>query len=161
LIAACIVYFLGFAIGSVTLALDGTATQDSVAVATLLVHNGKALVGLWSGIVTFGLGSLSALALNGTLMGAAFASSRLPLVERLLWFLPHALIEVPGLVLGGAAGLRPLEVLTRYLRGENIRERMVDIGRNTLIIVYLSVVLVVVGAFIEAVLTPIMLHWVK
>jgi uncharacterized membrane protein SpoIIM required for sporulation len=85
-------------------------------------HNSMTILLFLSGIFTFGLTSFYALFLNGLILGASFyeLGSHSTYGLALLHIVPHGLFEVPAMVLAGAVGLYPIQIIMRYMQGAKL-----------------------------------------
>jgi len=70
----------------------------------------------------------------------------------LLYTVPHGILELPSIWLAGAAGLKGPQVFLRYLRGGEFVTKE-DI-KEYLTLSTISVVLIVIAAWVEANITP-------
>lgn len=85
----------------------------------------------------------------GFMVGAAL-NGGLSIVGVLAMVAPHGVLEFPGLLIAGTAGLKPLHELVRYLRGrkDHVFGRQETVQFIRLVIV--ASLLIVVAAFVEA-----------
>lgn len=92
---------------------DGTGSLPSGDVGTflsILGRNVSAALGLFTGVITFGIGTVAMLLLIGTMLGLSMAISvdTLGLVETIARSWAYTPLEVSGFVVAGAAGLIPV-----------------------------------------------------
>lgn len=120
---------------------------------TIAINNWLVAVGVAYAGIAFGIPTAVVLAGNGAILGAVFAVTTHPVLTAAL-IVPHALIEIPAIVIGGALGFRLARVALA-----RVRERLDDgalageITRAFWVLVGLAVVFVV-AAFVEAFITP-------
>lgn len=118
-------------------------------------HNVQVLALLWAGVFSLGLSTLGGLLLNGLSVGSVVFSADMPVALRLALFLPHGLVELPAIWIGGAVGFRiPFRILT-YLYGTVDQPVDENAVADTLVLVALSLLLIAVAAYIEALITPV------
>lgn len=127
-----------------------------IQVGSILVQNLFVLGVVLLGAVTLGLATVVTLWYNGFLVGVAMgaAATKGSLGVALLAVAPHGVVEYPAFVVGGAAALRLPTQLVEYLRGR--RDRPFDPASlaDSVLLVGVAVLLLVVGAVIEATVTP-------
>lgn len=153
-VAAGVALLAGGLAGATVLAGTGTVGNPPARSPTFFIaHNAGVLGVLWLGVVTGGLSTLASLLTNGLAFGRALAATGAPLATRVALFVPHAVFEVPGFLLAGAAGFLPIDRLIRYLRGrtESVFEAR-DV-RDLAHLVALSAACIVVGGVIEGTIT--------
>lgn len=127
----------------------------SIAVAAILEQNLFVLGVVLLGAVTLGLATVITLFYNGFLVGVVIGGAAIEgvLGVAVVAILPHGVFEYPAFVIGGAAALRLPRQLVRYLRGH--RETPFD--ETSLVrsaaLVGVAVVLLVIGAIIEVMVT--------
>lgn len=102
--------------------------------------------------MTWGIGSVILLFYNGVMVGLVAADYILAgqTVFLLGWLLPHGVIEIPAILIGGQAGF----VLARALIGRGDQtppgERLRAVGRDVCVLVYGLAVMLVWAGLIEA-----------
>ncbi|MEM8535482.1 MAG: stage II sporulation protein M [Chloroflexota bacterium] len=112
---------------------------------------------LMVGFITLGLYTATLLLINGFLTGAAIAAN---LGQFSLLFIgsaliPHGILEVPGLLLAGAVGLKSAEWCISIFWGRNTPSFPYDCLRGGIC----AVLLILLAAPIEAHITPwLLLH---
>jgi len=119
-----------------------------------LSRNAGVAAVLFVGSVTFGVVTAVTLCYNGFVVGYAVAGGERA-VRSVLLVAPHGVVELPAFVLAGAAGLGlPAEVI-RYLTGaqETLLRRSAVVGCLRRFLLALG--LLVVAAWLEAVVTPV------
>lgn len=107
------------------LPLDWTAgfrvrPEGGQAFAWILSRNAAVYLALLMGLVTAGLSAFVLLLFNGALLGHTIGMALLVGVDmgRILRALPHALLELPALLIGGAVGLLGFPVFVRWLTSD-------------------------------------------
>lgn len=125
--------------------------QNSVAYLFMIVLGG----------VTLGLAAVFLLLLNAAILGLVFGFTAAGVTgpefgwaETLALILPHALVEVPALLLGSTLGLRlGVDWLLPSAKGDRWqvwRSRLHDVG----VITPLAILLITIAALIEGFVTP-------
>ncbi|MGG3573694.1 stage II sporulation protein M [Bacillus gobiensis] len=143
-------YFIGmyFPIGEID---DNTTLTSNPFV--YFNHNIVALLYFLSGLVTFGLGSIYNLLLNGTLLGVAIESltAKTSFWVAILHILPHAVFEIPALLLAGGLGLLPIKWFYNFLKGnKRVHIRWIQLFKLGCVMICL----LLLAGFSEAWLTP-------
>ena len=105
----------------------------------------------YSGLAA-GIPAVVSLGFNGLVIGAV--GGAVDPVAFVALVAPHGIVEVPALVIGGAAGLRLGGVAIGALRGRYDDGDVAAAIRRTYLILLGLVPLFVVAAFVEAFLTP-------
>jgi len=125
----------------------------------LSILNSNLLVWIYLhlGIVTFGSSTLINLSYNGFTFGSIISKSLqigLRTKEILLLTLPHGIFEIPAIIIAGAAGFKiPYEII-RYLAGRKEQILTKEDIKEYLTLALISIILIVIAAFIEAYITP-------
>ncbi len=132
--------------------LELNVVPYSLDIEYLLTNNIKSIVLNIGGVFIIGLPSISNLSLNGLIFGLIVETSQMNYKQIILFTLPHGIFELPALWLAGAAGLKGPQVFLRYLRGGEFVTR--EDVKEYLTLSALSVVLIVIAAWIEANITP-------
>ncbi|MBD2867040.1 stage II sporulation protein M [Paenibacillus arenilitoris] len=124
-----------------------------------LTHNSRSILLFLSGLLTFGMTSIFALFANGFMIGFSVAGRNqdTPLWATLMHIIPHGIFEIPAMLLAGAVGLYPLQLLVRYARNQ----RPLKIGWMSIVlsIVWIGALLIA-AAFVEALISPAIIDWV-
>jgi stage II sporulation protein M len=170
--AATIVFVLGVGIGAGLVqvvsidALSEFAAGQSASlfpgrftVRVILVNNLIALGVVLAGVISFGVLSVLSLLFNGVIIGILLGATigvdgASPLVVAAL-IVPHGIIELPAFWLAGAIGLRVAHRLIRYLRGKDARVLTRAEVLEVIVLVVLAAVMIVVAAWIEVNITPV------
>jgi len=134
----------------------GLSEATTPTVVDLAVHNASVVALILAGTLVFGLTSIFLVFFNGITFGAlasgAVANAPLPLLLAAL--VPHGVVELPAFWIAGAVGLTPAYQLSRYLLGKQ-EEILPHQSRSDMLQLSILVfVLVIVAAWIEAVVTP-------
>lgn len=126
--------------------------KTNVAVDLLLVGGGLLL----------GVPTMVHLLLNGASLGVMLTlfPSEFTVLELVAAIAPHAIFEIPSLWLGGAAGLVLPRELVRYLRAEQTDIITRDAVGDVMRLAAVALLLVVVGAGVEAFVTPTIADYV-
>jgi uncharacterized membrane protein SpoIIM required for sporulation len=121
-----------------------------------ILHNNIAVyVKLISGVFVFGLLDIYLLFINGFYI--SFIASGIKITYIIAGILPHGVFEFTGFILAGAVGLKIPFNLILYILDEKekliAKEDIYEILHMSLI----SLLLIIIAAFIEAYITPILL----
>ncbi|MDR1819012.1 MAG: stage II sporulation protein M [Methanobrevibacter sp.] len=81
---------------------------------SIFINNFKAILMEYTGAIFFGLVTSVNLIFNGLLIG--YFGSKIALHKFLIGILPHGIFEIPGLIIGGAAGLVLSWFLFNFIR---------------------------------------------
>jgi len=124
----------------------------------LMVHNVRVTLQAFALGLTFGVGTAAVLFNNGVVLGALAANFARWELSVPFWalILPHGLVEMFAMLLGGAGGLMLAEAIARpgeRTRGQALRER----GRDALGLAGMALPLLMFAGIVEAYLTP--LQW--
>ena len=162
--------FAGYAIfdalpvESLTELMPGGSPLDDIEFTfpSIMFNNLRALALMFLGSVTGGALSLFGLFVNGVLVGAVVGVA----VKGTSWavvlaaLLPHGVIELSAFFVAAAVGLRVPHRLLRYLLGYDetplTRTELVELA----VIGAVTVVMIVVAAWIEVNVTPSVIEWV-
>jgi stage II sporulation protein M len=125
---------------------------------------------LYGGGIVFGLLTALILISNGVFIG--YFASQMPLTTFLLFTLPHGIFEIPAIIIAGASGFIMFKFVLGFIKtiiypkvdennlNLNMKNRIINsfntnIDRLTqsLALLILSVILLIIAAFIEAYLT--------
>lgn len=120
----------------------------------LIVKNNLSLTMLL--IFGFGVLTTTNLLLNGFIIGSIVRSATvcIPKREILLLTLPHGILEIPAIIIAGAAGFKIPYEIVRYLVGKKERILTKEDAKEYLTLALISIVLIVIAAFLEAFITP-------
>jgi uncharacterized membrane protein SpoIIM required for sporulation len=119
-----------------------------------ITHNGRSILYFAGGLISFGITSVYALFINGVFIGFSLTGlmKYIPLVPTLLHVIPHGVFEVPSMVIAGAVGLYPIQLLIQYARAkEKVRIHWLLIAQSTA----LFILLLCIAGIIEAWVTPL------
>ena len=179
IIFAAALFFTSFIVGTVMVRLDpsiGTSMiaafrdqvvrqimndQTGVICLKILLNNLVACLVLFLGGVTAGIISLIVLGANGVLIGAVLeiVRSQRGVLYVAAAILPHGIFEIPAFLISAALGFMLAGALVGDWNGnEDAGDTTRRLGR-----IFLSVVvpLIVVAAFVEAFITPQIIHLVS
>lgn len=139
--------FLGAPLGS----------ADTPLFLAIAARNAFAALGLFSGVVTFGVGSVVGVIFQGCIVGAstAAASTEVGLPSAAGSVIGYAIFELPALVLAASAGLVPLATVLLApveAAGLSASVRYLRSLRPSLALLSISLVLIVIGASVETIL---------
>ena len=137
-----------------------TGKDTSEIFVRLFLNNFEACILLFLGGASFGILTIFILSLNGILIGsimeivhkdhsAAFVAAAI---------LPHGIFEIPAFIISGAIGiLLAQSLINEWYNGTDTAE---DAKKFARIFVLYVIPLVAIAAFIEAFITPIIIHLV-
>ncbi|MBI2423081.1 MAG: stage II sporulation protein M [Candidatus Hydrogenedentes bacterium] len=120
--------------------------------AQLMVNNIRVSIMTMCAGITFGLGTVLLLFMNGMILGLISLDYILDgqTVFLLGWLLPHGAIEIPAIVLAGQAGLVLGNALVGFGTREPIRARMRRTIPSLMLLIYGVAVMLVWAGLIEA-----------
>lgn len=164
---SAILFGIGFAITFVAVTTVGLPSGGQEGMARRLasldtpleifLNNVLVLVAILAGAGTFGLSSFLFLSLNGAYMGA-IAAYGLKIgygpVGVATLIVPHGLFEFPAFWLAGAVGFTIPVRVVNYLGGSQDRILCQGEPRQLLATAAASIVLLAIGAVVEATVTP-------
>ena len=138
--------------------IAGNGTPDIFA--KLFFNNLEACLLLFLGGASFGILTIFIMSMNGILIGAimeivhkghtvAFVAAAI---------LPHGIFEIPAFILSGALGI----LLAQSLIGEwyNKVDTAEDAKKYARLFIIYTIPLVLIAAFVEAFITPVIIHLV-
>ena len=150
------VYCVGVFIGTITpLSWDeiGIKEPSSLEFAPILKNNFNSVMLMLSGAIFFGSTTALNLIFNGTFLAMVARASFLSgvsLEDLLLFVGPHSILEIPAIIIAGAAGFKiPYEVV-RYLLGKKESVLTKEDIKEYLTLAIISIILIVIAAWIEA-----------
>ena len=126
----------------------------------LLINNLEACVLLLLGGASFAILTIFVLSLNGILIGSIMeiVHQDHSLIFVAAAILPHGIFEIPAFILSGALGiLLAQSLIAEWYHGGDAAG---DAGRFARVFLLYVVPLVVIAAFVEAFITPIIIHLV-
>ncbi len=123
----------------------------------ILLRNGAVALGLFTGVVTGGLGSLLGIVLIGLLVGAstAAAATEVGLAATIGSVAGYAIVELAGFVLAATAGLLPAARVVASGAGAQPRGVVARYTKGmpaALVALVAALVLIVIGAVVETVI---------
>jgi len=111
---------------------------------------------LLSGTLFFGMPTILNLVFNGAITSLIIRDSFLAKTNPMLIFLlifPHAIFEIPAIIMAGAAGFKiPYEII-RYLAGKKEQILTKEDLKEYLTLALISIILILIAAWIEANIT--------
>lgn len=134
--------------------LTGSIDQKWDLTTTALLWNNLVGIGLLlAGVVTFGASTLTNLLGSGFVHGYTLMIASVSPLEFTLLFVTHGLLELPGIWLAGAAGLRIPYEFTRYLRGNKETFLNSTDVQDVIVLSVTSTIMIIVAAVIEVQVT--------
>jgi uncharacterized membrane protein SpoIIM required for sporulation len=132
-------------------ACPGLATPPARPTAgAVFVANIKVLCGCFLGLATGAASSVVTLVLNGMYLGMQWNlfAARLSVPRRLALLAPHGILEIPGILIGGAVGMMGITILRSLCRDDvdDLRRHL----RPMAVGIVLSVSLIFFGAVVES-----------
>jgi len=120
-------------------------------------NNFKVVLLLLSGSFLFGTTTILNLIFNGAATSLIIRDSFLAKTDPslvLLLTVPHGIFEIPAIIIAGAAGFKiPYEIIG-YLAGRKEQILTKEDIKEYLILALISIILIVIAAWIEAYVTP-------
>jgi stage II sporulation protein M len=113
----------------------------------------------FSGIFTFGVTTIINLVGNGFIHGLAIRHyvDKYSIVDALIRCLPHGIFEIPAIIFSGTVGFLPLVCIYNYIREKKEGSWGIkEILKILLVLVMLSLIFLIIGAFIESILIKIL-----
>lgn len=128
---------------------------DEISYGAIFVNNTTVVLLLALGGLFFGIPTVLSLGTSGLLIGITIGSSLPDLdpVVILALFLPHAVFEVPGLLVASVVGFRLPHTLYRYLTDRTEVVLTSDEAAELGILCLLSLSLITIAAFVESYVT--------
>jgi uncharacterized membrane protein SpoIIM required for sporulation len=118
----------------------------------ILKNNLKVCLILLLGSLTFGLTTFYTLFFNG--LSIPILLSNVKLIDIVAYVIPHALFEFSGFVIAGSAGFKiPYEVI-QYLRDKKEKPITEEDIKEFLKLAGISIILIIIAAFVEVYITP-------
>ena len=123
---------------------------------TILINNLILIILLFTGSFLMGTTTVINLVHNGHSIGMLL--SIYSKISSLAYFLsltaPHGIFEIPAIIIAGAAGFKiPYEII-RYLAGRKEQILTKEDIKEYLTLALISIILIVIAAFVEAYITP-------
>jgi len=144
-----------------------SAARMSSFSAQLMVNNiGVTLKAMAFGM-TYGIGTLITLFYNGIILGLVAVDYVMAgqTVFLLGWLLPHGVIEIPAILMGGQAGLMIAGALIGWGKRTTLRARFRAITPDLTTLIFGVAIMLVWAGFVEAFLSqyhePVLPYWVK
>ena len=122
---------------------------DQIDTWSLVINNLRVMLIIIFGSLSLGLFTISSICWQGYILGLTLKAKGL---TSSFLIIPHGIFEFPSIWLAGAAGLKGPQIFLRYLRGGEFVTR--EDVKEYLTLSALSVVLIVIAAWIEANITP-------
>jgi len=134
---------------------DRLAGQKSTFAAELMTHNTQVAVFTMALGVTWGAGTMVTLFYNGVILGAvAVDYIRAGETAFLLgWLLPHGVIEIPAILLGGQAGFLLAGALIGWGSRQTRRDRLREVSPDLVTIIFGAAVLLIWAGMVESFLS--------
>lgn len=135
--------------------------------ASLMTHNTKIAILVLALGMTYGFGTTVLLFYNGVILGAITLDYvRAGQTEFLLgWLMPHGVIEIPAILIGGQAGLMLAGALIGWGKQKTLGLRMREIGPDLLTLIFGVGLMLVWAGFVESFLSqyhePVFPYWAK
>lgn len=153
-LGSCFVYFAEPSSGSA----GSSVVPDTgdISFATIAKNNILATAIVVSGAVFAGAPTILVVLYSGVVHGGVFVDMVLAhssIVTAVGLYLPHAVFEFPGIWTASAAGFRIPSDLYRYMRGSTDTAVELRAVTDTIALAAIALVLIVIGAFVEATVT--------
>ncbi|MDI9437641.1 MAG: stage II sporulation protein M [Euryarchaeota archaeon] len=129
---------------------------------SIFLNNFKVILYLYGGGLVLGIITTYLLFYNGVFIG--YAASQYPLSNFIVYTIPHGIFEIVGIIVSGAAGFKLAGVVVDIIKGlRHIQPEMsrsnqfnyllkvyYDDFKESLVLLSIAVILLLIGAFIEA-----------
>ncbi len=129
---------------------------------SIFTNNFKIAFLVYGGGIFLGTATAILLVYNGVFIG--YAASQIPIGYFIIYTLPHGIFEIPGIIIAGTAGFRLASFIFNFIRNlthikgylpfkkqlEQIIIASTDDLKESLTLFVIAVVLILIGAFIEA-----------
>jgi uncharacterized membrane protein SpoIIM required for sporulation len=134
---------------------DRLAGQKSTFAAQLMTHNTQVAIFTMALGITWGAGTAIELFYNGVILGAVAIDYIYAGQARFLlgWLLPHGVVEIPAILLGGQAGFLLASALIGWGSRKTRRQRLREIGPDLVTIIFGAGVLLIWAGVIESFLS--------
>ncbi|CAN5495717.1 stage II sporulation protein M [soil metagenome] len=135
--------------------------------ASLMTHNTQVAILVLALGMTYGVGTTMLLFYNGVILGAvALDYIRAGQTEFLLgWLMPHGVIEIPAIMIGGQAGLMLAGALIGWGKQKTLGLRMREIGPDLITLIFGVGIMLMWAGFVESFLSqyhqPVFPYWAK
>ena len=153
-----VVYFIGFLSGmlsgldkiDVSIFLYDIYIDASDLTYSILLNNLLTISLTFLGGFTMAALTAIELMMNGATIGCLFVVLPKRVFAGLILILPHGILEIPAIIIAGAAGFKiPYEVV-RYLTGKKEQILTREDIKEYLTLALISIILIVIAAWIEA-----------
>ena len=163
-----IVFFMGFIVGLknynivdlpksriIIIPEFDNFTHENLSFESILTNNVRVILTCIFGSLFLSVPTLLTLFRNGFILGFQTISSLSTIgFQVFAYVLPHGIFEIPAIIIAGAAGLKiPYEII-RYLAGKKETILTKEDIKEYLTLALISIILIVIAAFIEAYVTP-------
>lgn len=140
---------------------------------SIFLNNFKVALLIYGGGLIFGIITAFFLFYNGVFIG--YAAAQFPLVDFIVYTIPHGIFEVLGIIIAGAAGFKLAGVVVDIIKGlRQIQPEMsrtnqfsyllnvyYDDFRESLVLLAIAIILLLLASFIEANFTLTWASYVK
>ncbi|WP_410989980.1 stage II sporulation protein M [Bacillus cereus] len=129
--------------------------DKSIDFITLLIHNLKVCIWILLGWITFGISTLFTLIFNGLTIGSIISNSihSFGIYNTFILIVPHASIEILGILCASALGLQPLVIIYQFMNGQ--KNNLKFILSKSINLFLLSLFFFLIASIIEAYITPL------
>jgi uncharacterized membrane protein SpoIIM required for sporulation len=136
--------------------------QIQLTTLSIFTNNIKVAFTLYGYGLTLGIFTIITLAFQGLFIG--YVASKFPIGDFIIYTIPHGIFELSGIIIAGTAGLRLASTIINIIRDILDIRRYIPIAqqlkyvlnvnfpefKESLILFAIAVVLILIGAFIEA-----------
>jgi len=129
-------------------------TSSDLSISYFLKTNGSGIAILILGGALLGAPTLVSLITNGYVHSRVILAISLSPIEFIILFVPHAIFEIPAIILAGSVGIKPPISLYEYFTHSSdfiTKDYLSDI----IILSALAFILIVIAAFVESMITPL------
>jgi len=166
IILTLIIFSLGFIVGFISInnlskindkELSKYKPKINFNFPSILSNNLKVIFLMLAGAITFGLSTFINLIYNGfnvgLLIGSIFQTNE-PLKVIAGFILPHGIFEIPAILISAVAGFKIPYEITLYLLDKKEKPITEEDIKVFLKLAIISIILIVIAAFIEVYITP-------
>jgi uncharacterized membrane protein SpoIIM required for sporulation len=134
---------------------DKLAGHKSTFAAQLMTHNTQVAIFTMALGITWGAGTSISLFYNGVILGAVAVDYVYAGQSQFLmgWLLPHGVIEIPAILLGGQAGFLLASALIGWGSRKSRRQRLREVAPDLTTIIFGAGVLLVWAGIVESFLS--------
>ena len=159
--SSIIIGFFNYTTSAITsnpqvMSVNSLAHLSNLNLGSILTNNLTLITLLISGSAVLGIPTFNLILYNGIFFGISLANSiqnGTSIFEIYLLTLPHGILEIPAIIIAGAAGFKIPYEIVRYLAGGKEQILTKDDIKEYLTLALISIILITVAAWVEANIT--------